>query len=63
MRDPGRIQPLLNALGEVWAKHPDQRLGQLLLNATQRPAMGLGSLFYIEDDDLLAALRVLDEGE
>lgn len=59
MRDPGRIQPLLNELGEIWAKHPDMRLGQLLASLTPgvHPERRLAWLFYIEEYELLTALR------
>lgn len=33
MRDPARIRPLLERLAKVWEKHPDQRLGQLIVNS------------------------------
>jgi len=30
MRDPSRIYPLLNKIGDIWIKNPDLRLGQLI---------------------------------
>lgn len=57
MRNHERIRPIMREIAQIWAKYPDMRLGQLLVNATQRPETGLGSLFYIEDDELLDALR------
>lgn len=47
-------------LAQTWARHPHLRLGQLLVNATRKPESGLGSLFYIEDGELLAALERFD---
>jgi uncharacterized protein YihD (DUF1040 family) len=35
MRDPKRIPEVLEAVRKVWEKDPDQRLGQLLLNAAR----------------------------
>lgn len=32
MRDKERIDRILNKLGKVWKKYPNQRLGQLLEN-------------------------------
>lgn len=32
LRDPNRIDQILNKIKEVWNKHPQQRLGQLLYN-------------------------------
>jgi hypothetical protein len=59
MRDPARIPVMLAALGELWAKNPDWRLGQLLVNAANRPDLGR-SLFYVEDDVLLRGIVALD---
>jgi hypothetical protein len=58
MRDPARIPVMLVALGELWAKNPDWRLGQLMVN-TVRPDLGR-NLFYIEDDQLLQRIIALD---
>lgn len=60
MRNPARIGYTLQCLANVWAKHPDLRLGQLIVNAAQRPETGLGSLFYIEDEALIEALQAFD---
>ncbi len=35
MRDPDRIDPALQLLGEVWKQCPDLRLGQLIVNVLQ----------------------------
>ncbi len=32
MRDPKRIDRILNFIGEYWKKHPDQRFGQMMIN-------------------------------
>lgn len=32
MRDPARIDPLLEKLGEAWKKYPDMRFGQFMDN-------------------------------
>jgi len=32
MRDEKRIKKILGILEEIWARNPDQRLGQLLIN-------------------------------
>ena len=60
VRDPRRIDDVLLAIGEVWAKNPDLRLGQLLINAV-RPAEPCPAVFSIEDRDLVRRLRA--EGE
>ena len=33
MRDPKRIEPILSLIREIWTKHPDLRLTQLIMNA------------------------------
>jgi len=55
MRDPRRIETLLDALREVWTRNPDLRLGQLLVNAI-RPEQPCPEIFYAEDDVTLTAL-------
>ena len=56
MRDPNRIDPILDEIREIWKRHPDLRLGQLILNAR------LGEdhaprLYNLEDDRLIERLR------
>jgi hypothetical protein len=53
MRDPFRIKTTLRYLGIFWDETPDLRLGQLILNAV--PAE---ELYYIEDNELVARLRM-----
>lgn len=52
MRDAKRIRPLLDELAKIWERHPDMRLGQLLVaaNGNQDP-------FHVEDADLIAKAR------
>ena len=52
MRNPDRIDKILDEIKQVWEKYPDMRLGQLLLNVLQDPV-----LYYVEDDELTAALK------
>jgi len=46
MRDPKRIPVLLQAIKEVWERHPDLRFCQLVQNIT-----GKNDSFYMEDDE------------
>ena len=55
MRDPQRIQRVLDLLGKVWAEVPDWRLGQLIENIARD--MGWNDAYYMEDDDLEKELR------
>ncbi|POB12340.1 hypothetical protein [Sulfobacillus sp. hq2] len=48
MRDPARIAPMLALMAEIWHRHPDWRLGQLLVNVAS--ASGPVDLFLVEDD-------------
>jgi uncharacterized protein YihD (DUF1040 family) len=48
MRDPNRIDHILNLLKQMWKETPDWRLGQLLINLTYRNE----DLYYLEDDKL-----------
>lgn len=52
MRDPKRIPVVLEALRAAWEANPDWRLGQLIVNVSERR-----DPFHIEDDDMLRRLR------
>lgn len=56
MRDINRIPKICKELENLWLKHPDLRLGQLILNAF--PATG-ESLYSIEDGGLIEKLKNL----
>jgi len=52
MRDPARIEPMLERIKKVWTKHPDLRLLQLLYNLLEGDHMA----YYFEDDELFRRL-------
>lgn len=52
MRDINRIDKILEEIKLIWKNVPDLRLGQLLLNVLQDPA-----LYYVEDDQLIDHLK------
>ena len=56
MRDPARIERILELIGEAWRQNPDLRLGQLVVNAAPI-AEPLPGLFYLEDSVLEDRLR------
>lgn len=56
MRDPTRIPEMLNEIMEVWQKHPDMRLGQLLINCFPH-YWESSDIFYIEDDKFLKSIE------
>jgi len=52
MRDPARIEPILNLIRTAWELNPDMRLGQLIVNIV-RPKESCPEVFYVEDDELV----------
>lgn len=46
MRDPNRIDRILNLISLIWHEYPDLRLGQLLANFAQFTS----DPYYYEDD-------------
>ena len=52
MRDPNRIDKVLDEIKTLWKKYPDLRLGQLICNVLQDPA-----LYYVEDNELVKYLK------
>ena len=56
MRDPARIDRILELLRAYWMHYPDLRLGQIVVG-TIRPVESCPQVFYAEDDVVEAALR------
>lgn len=56
MRDPKRIPVLLQAIKEVWERHPDLRFCQLVQNIT-----GMNDSFYLEDEEFSRKLIEFDD--
>ena len=56
MRDPARIDQILELLRQVWTHSPDLRLGQLIVNAV-RPREPCPEVFSIEDPVLARRLE------
>jgi uncharacterized protein YihD (DUF1040 family) len=61
MRDPARIDQVLDVLRRVWTKNPDLRLGQLIVNAVG-PQEPCPEVFGIEDSVLARRLQRLADG-
>ena len=57
MRDVNRIDKVLDEISKIWKANPDLRLGQLILNITDNPNI----LYYVEDDELVKALKATYE--
>ena len=51
MRDPKRINPIIDAVRNIWYQNPNMRFGQILVAVT-----GKEDPFYVEDDILLEKL-------
>ena len=55
MRDPDRIDAMVERVRAVWKRHPDSRLGQLVANGAKfGPDM---PVHLIEDEELLTAIE------
>ena len=52
MRNPERIDNILERLRTIWKENPDLRLGQLMLAVIK-----MDRLFYVEDEALIQALE------
>lgn len=52
MRNPDRIDRVLNTISRVWKKYPDLRLGQLIVNVIPEDR-----IYYTEDDILEAEIN------
>lgn len=53
MRNPARIYPLLNKIGDIWIKNNQLRLGQLINIIVNKNRKATGrNLFFLEDEDL-----------
>lgn len=53
MRDPDRIDPLINKLKAVWKDNPDWRLGQLIANVVRVETGAVNcDPFHIEDYEM-----------
>jgi hypothetical protein len=62
MRDPARIPKVLDAIRQIWEKHPDIRLGQLIVNAVFEEGDDPSPrLFYMEDDQLVEQVKQLSK--
>jgi len=62
VRDPKRIDEMLQVLGDLWRRHPDLRLGQIVVMAAG-PFEPCPKVFFLEDDAMLRGLRNLCETE
>lgn len=52
MRNPDRINRVLNTISKVWEKYPDLRLGQLIINVIPED-----KIYNVEDDILESKIK------
>ena len=61
MRDPARINKLLELIKQYWHEHPDLRIGQVLFSLTYPCTT---DIFYVEDDMFIKTLeKKLEEND
>ena len=60
-RDPNRIDRMVELLRQAWHLFPDERLSQLVINATDT-RHDCGPVFYFEDTDMEGRLQALIDG-
>ena len=53
MRDPKRIDSILNRIKRIWNKYPDLRLGQLIANVISDDSI----LYMLEDEEMIRSLE------
>jgi hypothetical protein len=57
MRDPNRIPRVVLVLTAAWRRNPEQRMGQLIINAMAMFREEAGDLYQLDDDDMIKALE------
>ena len=57
MRDPDRIEPMLQLIKDIWYTQTDIRLTQMIMNALEMHQ----DPYYVEDDRLYKALKEYKE--
>tara|TARA_R110000772_G_scaffold268651_2_gene397042 strand:+ start:1951 stop:2193 length:243 start_codon:yes stop_codon:yes gene_type:complete len=56
--EPNSAKELLETIEKVWAKYPDLRLTQLLVNVI-KPSESCSEIYYVEDSKLVKLLNEL----
>ena len=57
MRDPARIDRILERLRKYWKKYPDLHLAQIVVNAAPENTR----TYYVEDDVIEAGIPVVED--
>lgn len=53
MRDPNRIPNYMNKLASLWAKYPDLRFNQMIVNFLSCQG---SDMYYVEDEEFFRKL-------
>ncbi len=56
MRDPARVDRVIELLRRAWRSNPDLRLGQLVCHVASQ-ASPTSEIFHVEDDPIEIAMR------
>ena len=57
-RDIGRIQPFCKRLAAAWAKLPDWRFGQMMVNLLREYEAEHGrDFFFLEEDEMIEVIE------
>lgn len=61
MRDPKRIDVILQKMGEIWKEVPDMRFFQFMhaLSYSVLDDFNIEDLFYLEDEDFMVTINRL----
>ena len=63
MRDPNRIDPIIDTVKEIWKKYPDMRFGQLICNIFSSPNFNKIDIWFCEDNIMLENLEKILKDE
>jgi hypothetical protein len=59
MRDQDQMEAIFASLRALWERHPELRLGQIVVNAASLIAGPDAPVFYVEDDKMLLGIERL----
>jgi len=59
MRDPKRIEKILDSIRRIWLEHPDARLGQIVSHAAVAAGADREAIYFVEDDALINGLEIM----
>lgn len=64
MRNPERIKPFLDEIGQIWqTKAPDWRFGQLMVNFLPYLQNQVGDIWFLEENEFLLIFKQFFDGK